>query len=107
MVGDEQAAGDGDIGEAFEREMGFSHVEFRRALQRTYADAGIAMREDGADIPVGEGSLRIRMGPEGERRIALLKLPVTRIYFKFDNVSGAERTAFMQRFELYFRRGGG
>ena len=106
MADEQQAAGD-EIGEAFEREMGFSHAEFRRALQRTYADAGLDMRDDGAVIRVGAGAVQIRLGPEGERRIALLKLPVTRIYFKFDNVSSAQRAAFMQHFELYFRRGGG
>lgn len=87
--------------------MGFSHVEFRRALARTYAGAGLAMRDDGADIRVDGGQVRIRMGPEGVRRIALLQLPVTRIYFKFENLSPAQRAAFMQHFELYFRRGGG
>lgn len=104
---DQQPDGGTEISESFEREMGFSHVEFRRALQRTYGDAGLDLRADSARIPVGDGFVRIRMGPEGERRIALLKLPVTWIYFKFDNVSSADRTAFMQRFELYFRRGGG
>jgi hypothetical protein len=87
--------------------MGFSHVEFRRALQRTYAGAGLEMRDDGADINVAGGKVEIRMGAEEVRRIALLKLPVTRIYFKFDNVNGAQRAEFMEHFELYFRRGGG
>lgn len=87
--------------------MGFSHVEFRRALQRTYAGPALTMREDGADIRVADGTVHIRMGAEGERRIALLKLPVTRIFFEFENIDGARRAEFMQHFELYFRRGGG
>lgn len=87
--------------------MGFSHTEFRRALQRTYADAGLSMREDGADIAVAGGRACIRLGPERVRRIALLELPVTTIYFTFEQVNAAQRAGFMQHFELYFRRGGG
>ena len=107
MADDQKLHTAGEIGESFEREMGFSHVEFRRALQRTYADAGLEMHDDGADIRIGEGLVRIRMGAEGERRIALLELPVTRICFKFDNVTSEQRAEFMRHFELYFRRGGG
>ena len=96
-----------DNPESFEREMGFSHVEFMRAVRRTYADRAAIFHADGADIPVGQGTVAIRMGKESERRIALLKLPVTQISFTFAQVSAAERSEFMQHFELYFRRGGG
>jgi len=96
-----------EVGEAFEREMGCSHTEFRRALQRRYAGPGLEMREDGADIRVATGSVQLRLGAEGVRSIALLRLPVTRISFKFDGVDSAQRAGFMQHFELCFRRGGG
>ena len=107
MADDPKHAAVGEVGEAFEREMGFSHKEFRRALQRTYAGPGLEMREDGADIRVATGSVQIRLGAEGVRSIALLRLPVTKISFKFDGVDSTQRAEFMQHFELYFRRGGG
>lgn len=102
-----EGAGRDGVAERFEREMGFSHAEFRRALERTYAGPDLSMREDGADIRHAGGWVRIRLGPEGVRRIALLELPVTTISFTFEGVSAAQRAAFMQHFELYFRRGGG
>ncbi|MDH3714613.1 MAG: hypothetical protein OET44_12285, partial [Gammaproteobacteria bacterium] len=94
MADAKKQVGAAEIGESFQREMGFSHVEFRRALQRTYTGAGLAMRDDGADIRVADGKVQIRMGPEGVRRIALLELPATMIYFKFDNVDGVQRAEF-------------
>lgn len=87
--------------------MGFSHQEFRRALTRTYAGADLTQHADGADVRHGAGVVRIRMGPERIRRIALLALPSIHVTFTFEDLDTAEREDFMARFELYFRRGGG
>ena len=89
------------------REMGFSHAEFKRALQRTYKDA-VTLNEHGGIVRTDQGgSVEITLGPERRRRIALLEIPVTDISFVFHDFSLAERDRFMQHFELYFRRGGG
>ncbi len=69
------------VPERFTREMGFSHVEFRRALERTYADKGLRLGTHGAELPVAGGEVRIRLGTERTRRIALLQLPSTEISF--------------------------
>lgn len=92
----------------FEREMGITHAEFFRSLP-----AAIQHRQhhvSGTTVTVvvsDEGLLEIELGPERERRIALLRLPVTQVRFRFHAVAEADREAFMQRFDLYFRRGGG
>jgi len=36
-----------------------------------------------------------------------MRLPVTRVDFRFDGLETGERRAFMDRFDLYFHRGGG
>ena len=89
------------------REMGFSHVEFRRALQRTYGGQ-VEMHPYGATVHTDHGGrVAITLGEESTRRIALLAIPVTAISFAFHDFTLAQRDAFMQHFDLYFRRGGG
>ena len=48
-----------------------------------------------------------RLGPEGERRIASIRLPRTCVTFEFINLSEQQRECFFNRFDLAFRRGGG
>jgi len=39
--------------------------------------------------------------------IALLTLPRQRVHIRLEGVDGEQAGAFLARFELYFRRGGG
>ena len=107
MVASHEAQDAADDSHTVSREMGCSHAEFRRTLQRTYADRQVNWLEDGAEIMSGGGSVQVRIGPERTRRIGLLALPSTRISLQFKGLSAAQRAAFMEHFELYFRRGGG
>lgn len=52
-------------------------------------------------------SWRIGFQALSELRIALVKLSRHRVEFEFEGYSVDEIDAFMARFELYFRRGGG
>ena len=66
-------------------------------------------RIDGDRIEIADsaGPILIRLGPTTERRIGMLRLPVTRVEFRFAEMPQAERERFMARFERYFQRGGG
>ena len=41
------------------------------------------------------------------RAIALMRMPVLRVNFEFQNLNADERYSFMRRFDLYMHRGGG
>ena len=91
----------------FSREMGLTHAEFFRTLPA--AMGGQAYQVSGRCISVEDGDRRltILLDPEGERRIALLRLPVTRVSFEFSRYTQQDIDAFMKRFERHFQRGGG
>ena len=56
---------------------------------------------------VGDGNVEIVLGPQQERRIALLRLPFAEVSFTFRGVPEARQQAFKKHFDLYFQRGGG
>ena len=92
----------------FSREMGLNHAEFFRSLpaaidHRDYRRDGDRIR---VDIDADRYVL-FDLGPQGERVIALLRLPVTPVRFRFHGFDEAAFETFMRRFDLCFRRGGG
>lgn len=89
------------------REMGMTHQDFFRGLPVVARGRSWRQDSDIVTLDTEEGAVSIHLGPQGERRIALLVLPVTHLTFTF---SGYDRDAvdrFMARFDLAFRRGGG
>ena len=92
----------------FTREMGLTHAEFFRDLPAAIEHRDCEIR-DGVWIgmPVGRGRLQIELGPQQVRAIAALRLPFVRVSFEFVDVGDRAREQFMQRFDLYMRRGGG
>ena len=87
--------------------MGVDHRDFFRLLPRAMGEHAYAVDGTTVNVVVGRGTLRIDLGEEQVRRIALLALPFARVSFTFTGTSEAERDAFTRRFELAFRRGGG
>ena len=89
------------------KEMGYTRAEFLRLLPK--ALNGAAQRTDGDMITVDDGArrLRIEMGPESERRIGNIRLPVTPVDLIFTGYSEAEVEATLGRFWRVFQRGGG
>ena len=89
------------------REMGLTHADFFRLLPQVLA--GRCWRRSGATVTVTEGSRRltIQLAPEAERRMASLRLPVTRVSLAFDGYTEQDSAAFIARLERYFQRGGG
>jgi len=91
----------------FAREMGLTHAEFFRTLPQAINHHPHRRNNRSIEIDYGERAVRIELGPEKTRRIASLKLPCVDVTFTFSGFTDAERNAFMERFDLYFRRGGG
>lgn len=91
----------------FSREMSITHREFLRTLPPAVDGADFSVNENVVQVGSESRGLRIELGPERERRIASLSLPITDVRFCFTGYSEQEVRQFMQRFDLYFRRGGG
>jgi hypothetical protein len=88
--------------------MGITHREFLRGLPAALGGRPYVLRE-GTRVEVDgpEGRIVIRLGPQRERRIAALCLPVTRVEIELDGYSEAAVAAFIREFDMHFQRGGG
>jgi len=87
--------------------MALTHAEFLRSLPN--AASGMRLQlEDGviqlSDLP---RLLRIELGPERWHSLGSLTLPRTRVRLVFEGFSEQARQAFLDRFDLAYRRGGG
>ena len=87
--------------------MGLTHADFFRILPSAIDQHPYHRRDHGIEIDYGDRSVQIELSDEKIRGIALLQLPYIEMSFAFNGFSDAQRTAFMGRFDLYFRRGGG
>jgi len=92
-----------------QREMSISHRDFERLLPA--AVPGYRLDGDGPQyqirLPDQNRLLTIDLGPERERHLGALRLPVTDVQFRFSGFDQASFKAFIERFDLAFQRGGG
>jgi hypothetical protein len=100
-------AAESDAVVTLRREMGMSHAEFFRSLPAAMGEQAFSICGSTVTAENGSRRLIISLAPEQERRIALLRLPVTWVIFDFTGYSEAEVEAFMRRFERHYQRGGG
>jgi hypothetical protein len=89
------------------REMGLGHAELFRLLPRAIGDRTWRVHHDLITITAQGQQVYIKLFPEGRRDLGALKLPVTVLEFSFRGFTPEEVDAFMGRFDLAFRRGGG
>jgi len=90
-----------------EKEMGLAHAEFHRTIANALGTDAFERRDDGVTLVDGGRRLEITLGPEGERKIALLKIPVTRVTLAFTGYSDEDVKAAVKRFDMTFKKGGG
>jgi hypothetical protein len=93
-------------------EMTTSRADFRRLLPAAvghvpFTEIGneFCWREMQADGCAR--AWKIELTPIPELRLGSIALERHRVRFSFEGFSAVERAAFMARFEVYFRRGGG
>ncbi len=90
------------------REMGLTYADFFRSLSQLPCGWVHKTYPDGAMLQYAEGTIKISLGPQCERRLtALVKIPFIEVIFKYAGLSDAEREHFQTRFDLTFQRGGG
>lgn len=105
---DQGARGGGGAAEVvLEREMGCTLDDLLRWLPAASGHA--PQRQDGDELVLGVagGEVRLHAAARPPRRIALVELPVLAVRFRFVGLDEAAREAFLARFDLHTRRGGG
>ncbi len=90
-----------------EKEMALTHRDFFRTLPRALGTDDYRKSGQKVVLENGERSLEISLGPERERRIAQLAVPVTDVTLTFRGYAKAERDAALRLFERMFQKGGG
>ena len=87
--------------------MGLTHSDFLRNLPSVVA--GMSWRREGSRILLADAprQLEILLGPEQQRRLGMLQLPLTEITLTFIGYTQEQRRNFLRRFDLGFQRGGG
>jgi len=93
--------------ERFEREMGCTGHELATWLPGASGARPVVWLDDGADVSIDAGTLRLRWRALEPRRIALLRMPRLAVQFEFDGVDESTRQQVMRYFDLYTQRGGG
>ena len=93
--------------ESFEREMGCTQAEWLRWLPDAIGSHQWQHAGTTALVQVGSGALHLAWKAGDPRVIALVRMPRLHVSFRFEDVDGHARAAFMRRFDLYMQRGGG
>jgi hypothetical protein len=91
----------------FSRELGITHSELLRALPGAIGHRRYTVRQGRITIQDRSGVVELRLCPQRERALGALRLPATQVVFTFTDHTPQQVRAFMDRFELYLRRGGG
>jgi len=89
------------------KEMAVTHADFFRSLPNALAGETCTITDTHVILQSDAGTWSITLGPERERRIALLSVPATPVTLNFEGYSDANREDAMQRFDRAFQRGGG
>ena len=87
--------------------MGLTRKEFLRTLPAATAPLDYCVEQDLVTITHPAGRIEIRLQPPTERRLGAFRLPVIPMDFIFTGLDAEQRRQFLQRFDLYFQRGGG
>lgn len=87
--------------------MGISHAEFFRTLPSAIEPGSFHTADGTVWIETPRGTLQIRLSPQGERRIAALRLPVTVVELSFPGWTKNGVETFLKHFDRCFQRGGG
>jgi len=90
-----------------EKEMGITHSDFFRTIPRALGSEDYTRSANGIVHESDGRRLEITVGPEGERRIALMVIPRTQVTLSFSGYDDADIKAAVKRFDMMFKKGGG
>ena len=87
--------------------MAVTHGDFFRTLPRALGTSDFSKSGNKVSLVDGKKRLDIALGPEGERKIAQLAIPVTDVTLTFTGYTDAEAEDALKLFERMFQKGGG
>lgn len=88
--------------------MGITHHEFVRLLPQALGSHRYHVHGSKVEVENEYGHhIHIELGQEAIRQIALMRIPTTPVTLTFDGYDEDARSAFMQRFDRAYQRGGG
>lgn len=95
------------VDRVIKQHMGASHKEFFRLLPVALGSSDFVV--NGTQVVYEQNGKRVEisLGPEGERRIALLSIPTTHVEISMNGYDDDEFKNFMTNFERAYQRGGG
>ena len=88
-------------------EMSITRDDFLRLLPAAVGHQPFSVEGERIEHRDAGRSWRIRLAPLPDLRVALVRLERHQVVLSLEGYSEEEAAAFMRRFELYFRRGGG
>jgi hypothetical protein len=89
------------------REMTVSHADFLRCLPAALNNSTYIINGNEIRFDSGNRELKILLSPESARGLGPVSLPVTHVEFIFSGYTKLEMQQFLERFDMYYRRGGG
>ncbi len=89
------------------REMGLSQRDFFRIFPAVIRGRPFERLSDGVLYEESGRRVLVRISAESERRLGVLRIPVTIVRLQFDGHTREEADKFMARFDRHFHRGGG
>lgn len=90
-----------------QRELGIAHTDFFRVFPAVVGHRPFGRSGRCVLFQDGPRTLRICLASESQRRLGMLRIPVTALSFSFEGYTRADADRFMRRFDLHFHRGGG
>ena len=90
-----------------EKEMGISYRDFFRIIGNALGSDDYVTWSTGVRLVQDDRKLEIQLGPEGQRKIALMVIPRTMVTLAFTNYSDSDVKSAVKRFDMMFKKGGG
>jgi hypothetical protein len=89
------------------KEMGISHQDFFRILPRALGSSEFEQAGNTVVLKQDNRQLTIKLSKESQRRIAAMVVPVTNVTLTFSGYTTEDLKIALDRFDQYFRKGGG
>ncbi len=90
-----------------EKEMALTHADFFRTIASALGTDDFEKKPDGVVLEDGDKRLEVNLGPERERRIAMMEIPACDVTLVFSGYGEEERAAALDLFWRTFQKGGG
>jgi len=89
------------------RELGITAADFFRTLPGVLDGERLDVADRTARIEGPAGTVEVVLSNERQRHLGSLSLPTLTVELRFRGYEAAAIDAFLHRFEVHFRRGGG